>query len=389
MRLGIVGGVLQGMEAAYLAGKAGYQTVVIDRWDKAPALSIGDEAIVLDVVKDQAGARRVFSDCDAVIPANENIETLRSLDRMFRDLEVPLLFDMSAYEISSSKVRSNGYLKGLGLPIPRPWPECGYPVVVKPSGQSGSVGVLRATNEAELESGISAIQRMNDDPVVQEFIDGPNISVEVIGDGIKAAPMVLTEILLDEAYDCRMVRCPLEGTTPELESIFGEYSRRLAEGLSLRGIMDVEAIVQDGVPKILEIDARIPSQTPAAVYHATGINLLERLVEALVFDKLEEGPAPHRGAAVYEHILVDSGIVRSCGEGSFSQVRDPRIEPGLFGSDEMITDYLPDKETWRATIICSGRTSDEAWAKRLRCLERIQEHSDLASSQDRPTEVYP
>lgn len=389
MRLGIVGGVLQGMEAVYLAGKAGYETVVIDRWDKAPAMSLADEAIVLDVVKDQVGAKKVFSDCDAVIPANENLETLRDLDRMFRDLEVPLLFDMSAYELSSSKACSNKYLKELELPLPTPWPECGYPVVVKPSGQSGSVGVHRVTSDAELEKSISAIREMKDDPIVQEFVEGPNISIEVIGDGTKAAPMVLTEVLLDESYDCRMVRCPVEGASPELESILGGYAKSIAEGISLRGIMDVEAIVRDGVPKILEIDARIPSQTPAAVYHATGTNLLEKLVGALVLGKLDEVPVLHRGAAIYEHVLVDKGIITSCGEGSFSQVREPRIEAGLFGSDEMITDYRPGKAVWRATIICSGHTSEEAWAKRMRCLEGIREQSDMAFFQDWTSEVHP
>jgi pyrrolysine biosynthesis protein PylC len=388
LKLGIVGGVLQGMEAAYLAGKAGFQTVVIDRWDKAPALSMADDSIVLDVVKDQAGAKKVFSDCDAVIPANENLETLRTLYRMFMDLEVPLLFDMSAYELSSSKARSNLRFLELGLPLPKSWPECGFPAIVKPSGQSGSVGVFRATNEVELENGISIIREMNDEPIVQEFVDGPNISIEVIGDGIKAEPMVLTEVLLDEAYDCRMVRCPLEETSPDLENIFGEYARDIAVSMSLRGIMDVEAIVQDGVPKVLEIDARIPSQTPAAVYHATGMNLLERLVEALVFEKLDERPAPTRGAAVYEHIIVEKGMLRSCGEGSFSKIRDPRVEPGLFGSDEMITDFQPDKEVWRATIICSGQTYEEAWAKRMRCIASIQEQCDLPS-QVRTSEAYP
>lgn len=37
MRLCIVGGALQGMEAVFLASKAGYETVVIDRRPDAPA----------------------------------------------------------------------------------------------------------------------------------------------------------------------------------------------------------------------------------------------------------------------------------------------------------------------------------------------------------------
>ncbi len=40
MLIGIVGGRLQGMEAVYLAKKAGFETLVIDRKEDAPATSI-------------------------------------------------------------------------------------------------------------------------------------------------------------------------------------------------------------------------------------------------------------------------------------------------------------------------------------------------------------
>lgn len=38
--MGIVGGKLQGMEAVYLARRAGIRTLVIDRREDAPAVSI-------------------------------------------------------------------------------------------------------------------------------------------------------------------------------------------------------------------------------------------------------------------------------------------------------------------------------------------------------------
>ncbi|MBI0584192.1 MAG: 3-methylornithine--L-lysine ligase PylC [Methanomassiliicoccus sp.] len=376
MKLGIVGGVLQGMEAAYLARKAGYQTVVFDRWDEAPAFSLADESIVLDVVKERKKAMRWLADCDAVLPANENMETLRMLDDMFRETEVPMLFDLKAYEISSSKVLSNQYMERQGVPMPGSWPECGYPVVVKPSGQSGSAGVIKATCDADLQRGIQKVRELNDEVIVQEFVEGPNISIEVIGNGSEAAPMVLTEVVLDNSYDCRMVKCPVDGITDEVSRSFSSDAQKLAEGISLRGIMDVEAIVKDGLPKVLEIDARIPSQTPAAVYHATGINLVERLVEALVEDKVDPN-CPRHGAAIYEHIAVDGNVLRFCGEGAFSEVRRPRIEPGLFGSDEMITDFEAGKKCWRATIICSGATPENAWARRTRCIHDLMEQNSL------------
>jgi pyrrolysine biosynthesis protein PylC len=104
-RIAIVGGALQGMEAVLLSKAAGFEAVVLDRKESAPAMSICDEPIHLDPTKDPDGAKKVFEGCDAVIPACEEIDLLRCLDSM--DMDVPLLFDLNSYGISSSKNRSN------------------------------------------------------------------------------------------------------------------------------------------------------------------------------------------------------------------------------------------------------------------------------------------
>lgn len=382
-----MGGVLQGMEAAYLARKAGYETVVVDRWADAPALSLADEAVVLDVVEKADEARRLFADCDAVLPANEDLRTLTALDRMFRTMDVPLLFDLKAYQTSSSKLLSNRLMERLGVPTPRPWPECGYPAVVKPSGQSGSTGVVKACTPEDMEKGLQRIREMGDEAVVQEFVDGPNISIEVIGDGERALPLVLTEVVLDDVYDCKMVLCPVPGLGPEVAEAFRGHGRALAEGLSLRGVMDVEAIVHLGVAKVLEIDARLPSQTPAAVLNATGVNLVEVLAEALAGDGLPDDLPVRQGAAVYEHVAVDGHRMRSCGECSLSQMRRPRLERGLFGADEAITDFDPGKERWYATLICTGSTAEEAWAKHQSCLRQMIESNDITQYVDLAPEM--
>lgn len=380
MRLGIVGGALQGMEAAYLAKKAGYETVVIDRRKSAPAFSLADESMVLDVTKHRDKVKKACAECDAVIPANENLGALVELDRIFHEIGVPFLFDLDAYKLSSSKALSNRYFEKLGVPTPAPWPQCGFPVVVKPSSQSGSVGVMRVSNGEELERGKQRIIALGDEAVIQGFVEGISISIEVIGDGKRAVPLILTEVMIDDDYDCKMVRCPVAGLDREAVESFTHYAKAMAEGLHLRGIMDVEAIVEGGIPKVLEIDARIPSQTPAAVYHATGLNMLELLVKAIADGKLDEHHPIHGGAAIYEHIVVDGRFARSCGEGHISEIRRPRIETGLFGSDEMITDYSPAKRNWRGTMICTGQTPQKAWAKRLRCIENIMRQNGLTGS---------
>ena len=108
MKIGIVGGALQGMEAVLLAKKAGYESLVIDRKSTAPAASLADHLVLCDVVNDTETAKRIFSDCDAVIPACEELDALHILCKEVPAVDMPLLFDMHAYEISCSKERSTG-----------------------------------------------------------------------------------------------------------------------------------------------------------------------------------------------------------------------------------------------------------------------------------------
>ncbi len=369
MRLAIVGGALQGMEAAYLSERAGYETVVIDRKPYAPALALADEVHVTDPVKDPDKAMRIFSDCDAVIPACEELDLLKMLDSSLRGTEIPLLFDMKSYEISCSKERSNILMEKAGVPLPRPWPECGFPVIVKPSCQSGSIGVTAARNEAERQAGLRKVADLNDVPIVQEFVSGRSISIEAIGNGDKARAFVTTEVVLDRKYDCKMVRCNPDIITAEEDSMFRDVCRKTAELMHLNALMDMEAIDTPKGLRVLEIDARIPSQTPAAIEAGSGINLLKELVDCAM-GKVSSGKDSRR-AGVYEHYVFRDGILSTSGEKEFGHIRDPRICEGLFGSDRMITDYEPGKTEWHATVITEGRDEADADRKRLAVRERM------------------
>lgn len=47
--VGVVGGKLQGVEAAYLARKAGWEVRVVDRRPRVPASDLGDSFAQIDV----------------------------------------------------------------------------------------------------------------------------------------------------------------------------------------------------------------------------------------------------------------------------------------------------------------------------------------------------
>lgn len=375
MRLAIVGGALQGMEATYLAKKAGIETVVLDRRDTAPALSICDEPVVLNPLEDPSEARRVFDSCDAVIPACEELDLLEGLDSMMSGTDVPLLFDLESYRLSCSKNRSNEVMQSVGVPLPKPWPECGFPAIVKPSSQSGSIGVTVAMNQQDVDRGLEFIRSIGDEPVMQEFVHGKSVSIEVIGNGETARSYVTTEVVLDTNYDCKMVRCNPNILSEEDETEFRRVGKDVAERMGLKALMDVEAILTPKGLRILEIDARIPSQTPAAILQGTGVNLLEELMTTALGKPVDREPV--RGSSVYRHLVFKDGVLRSSGEKEFGKVRNPVISQGLFGSEESISDYEPGKREWRATLMHSGATEEEVDEKCRLSIERILDECSI------------
>nr|WP_242976009.1 ATP-grasp domain-containing protein [Desulfosporosinus sp. FKB] len=110
--------------------------------------------------------------------------------------------------------------------------------------------------------------------VIEEYLEGPSYSIEVIGIAGNYQVFQITELEMDGDYDCKRVLAPVE-LGDQLIREFEKITLKLASDLSLNGIMDVETILQNGKLKVLEIDARLPSQTPTAVYYSTGVNMVE------------------------------------------------------------------------------------------------------------------
>ena len=385
MKLAIVGGALQGMEAVYLSKKAGFSTVVLDRKKTAPAGFLADRFELCDVVKEPERAKEIFSGCDAVIPAVEELDALETLDRIVPECGIPFLFDLQSYRTSCSKEKSNELMASIGVPLPQPWPECGFPIIVKPSSQSGSIGVSVANNEAERLKGLAAVEKLGDTPIQQEFVSGKSVSIEVIGNGKTARGYITTEVVLNYNYDCKQVVCEPGILSPEEDAQFARIGADIGTRMGLKALMDVEAIRTKKGLRVLEIDARIPSQTPAAICAATGINLLEELVYTTLGK--ETGKVSTGGCSIYEHYHIINGAIITCGEKEFGHVTRPYLNRNFFGADEAITDYSPDKNEWWATVINSGKTMSEVLSKRRQFITNVMRDLELEEYIDKSPEM--
>ena len=406
MRLLIVGGKLQGTEAVYLAAKAGWETVLVDRREAPPAAGLADRHVVADIAADESRARTLVTTCDAVLPACEDMATLEWLAARVPAWGVPLLFDLDAYRVSQSKRASQRLFADLDVPRPLPWPACGFPAVVKPDVASGSEGVAVVADAAELAAALARLAAAGHEPLIEEYVAGPSLSLEVLAWGGHAVALQVTGLEFDATYDCERVVAPVgeaeaggpaaagpggscawaHAVAPGALAAFDAAAVRLAVGLGLNGLMDVEVMAPGPEPKVLEIDARLPSQTPTAVFWSSGLNIVELLLETArraAPPTVERAP---RRACVYQHVRARDGLLEVAGEHVMGSAAPLQLVKGFFGVDEALTDYRRGARAWAATLIATGADVDEARARADEAVGELarRERIDVVPEADGP-----
>lgn len=400
MRVAIAGGGLQGVELCWLARKAGWETLLVDRRPAPPALRLADGFVQADVTRLEAEGREAaerMAGADIVIPALEDAAALEALGAWCARRGLPFAFDPEAYAVTASKLRSRELFLRCGTPIPRPFASgepqgparnggCavqdagegllsgpgtgGFPLIVKPSAGSGSRGVRLIRDAAEW-AGLLAEGFDPQGWIVESWCPGPSYSLEICGTPGHYRVFQVTGLLMDEVFDCRGVLAPSDAPPAAIREMEAELLK-LAEALRLRGLMDLEVILAPDGLRVLEIDARFPSQTPTAVWLSTGWNLAEYLVSCFI--PYEPAPGWESPRCVrYEHVcrtedgeIVCRGEHVMAGAGPLEGLRD------FFGADEALLGGDFPSGAWAATLMFHGATPEEVEARRDACLARLR-----------------
>lgn len=372
MRVAVIGGGLQGIEAVCLAQKAGWDVCLIDRKPAPPASGLVDQFVQCDVAS-SAGFGSVLAEVDLILPALEDVAALESLGHSARDEGIPFVFDAAAYAVSLSKSASNRLFERLALPMPLPWPQCDLPLVAKPAVGSGSRGVRLFTDDKHLQACFPA-DRSYDEWVLQEYLPGSFHSLEVIGYRNHYQALQVTDLAMDAAFDCKRVLAPSQ-LPDDLSKAFEQMALTVAGAVKLNGIMDIEVVRCGSTLKVLEIDARLPSQTPLTVLGSCGLNMVEVLGD-LFCGRREACPVPPIAfkGAILEHVRLSAGLLEIGGEHIMTTGGPLHMEREFFGADEAITNYKAGQTEWVATLIINADDRAAAWRKRNHVIEQIMAH---------------
>jgi biotin carboxylase len=174
----------------------------------------------------------------------------------------------------------------------------GYPVVLKPRGLAGSMGVILAASEAQLDEAYETaytpwypgVPTYEDGVLVETYLDGPEISIDgAMVDG-RYAPMFVARKQLSEHPYFQETGHVVDATDelqrqPELMEML--ETAHLALGLR-RGMTHSEVRLTSNGPRIVEINARLGGDLiPYVGMLATGIDPARVAVDTVV------GREPH------------------------------------------------------------------------------------------------
>lgn len=159
------------------------------------------------------------------------------------------------------------FFQRLGLPTPRSWlpnqidaARTEYPLFIKPRGGSAAKNTFKARNARELEFFLDYVP----EPLVQEFLPGPEITNDVICD---LAGEVLA-VVSRQRIEVRWGEVA-KGVTlydPQIT----DACVKIAHALPAVGPITVQCMLKDGIPHFTEINARLGGGVPLGI--AAGVD---------------------------------------------------------------------------------------------------------------------
>ncbi len=276
----VVGGGIEAVPGLERAKQMGLHLVVSDRDPEAPGFAVADDRLLAstyDIQATVAAARKYHNGVrrfDGVMCIASDIP--RTVAAVAADLGLPGISEESA-RLSSDKLDMKLKFRRDGVPVP--WFSLvesaarlreivvsrGFPLVLKPVDSRGARGVLRLTEAVDLNWAyeFSASQSPSGRVMVEEFLDGPQISTEsIVLEGVAYTPG-----LADRNYEF------LDRFAPHIIENGGDLPTRLSaeEQQSMRdlvqqaavsmgvrnGVVKGDVVFHEGKPFIIELATRL------------------------------------------------------------------------------------------------------------------------------------
>ncbi|MFD3563486.1 ATP-grasp domain-containing protein [Streptomyces sp. NPDC058686] len=181
----------------------------------------------------------------------------------------------------------------------------GYPIVLKPAARAASIGVIRVNRAEELPAGFefaSAGAREGIESthvLVEEYLDGPEVSVECVTHrGHTTAVAVTRKTLGDPPFFEEVAHC-VDASDPLLVTVAPVAAAAIKALGITDGVQHVEMRLVNGRPRLVEVNARIGGDMIGhLVSLATGIDLARAAADVACGHTPDLTPTRNGAAAI-------------------------------------------------------------------------------------------
>jgi len=203
-------------------------------------------------------------DIDLLVPLNDHempplVEHIAEFERLGVR---PLVLGPDTYRFTEDKLETYRFFVDLGVPTPETWTpdeanDAGvdFPRFVKPRRGSSGKDAFLARNQREFEFFVDYVN----DPLVQEYIEGPEITSDVLCDAAGSVRSVVSrrriEVRAGEVS---------KGTTV-IDTDVIERCVQIAQGLKATCPITVQCMVRDDVALFTEVNPRFGGGVPLAL----------------------------------------------------------------------------------------------------------------------------
>jgi len=296
-------------------------------------------------------------------------------------------------ELMGNKIAARTEMKKDGVPVTPGTEKCvtdftnardiarevGYPVICKPAGGGGGIGMTIVNDEGELKSAIESSQAIAKstfglaDVYIEKYITHPrHIEFQILGDSFgNVIHLGERECSIQRRHQKLIEESPSPALTPELRARMGAAAVKAGKWVKYEGAGTIEFLFSNGNFYFMEANTRVQVEHPVTEM-VTGIDIVKeqiRVASGLPLSMTQEDVKP-RGWAIECRINAEDPLNKftPC-PGKLKGYRSPggvgiRVDSGVY------TRYIipPIYDPMISKLIAWGRDRDEAIARMRRAL---------------------
>ena len=231
-------------------------------------------------------------------------QTAIKLAKFFKEMDIPILGTKPEdIDMAEDREKFDALLEELNIKRPKGkavWSleegikeasDLGYPVLVRPSYVLGGQGMEITYNEEELKRYLShAFIKDKKNPVlIDRYLLGKEIEVDAICDGEDILiPGIMEHLERAGVHSGDSISVyPTQNVSNQMKDEIVEETRRIALGLKVKGMINIQYIEYKGDLYIIEVNPR-SSRTVPYISKVTGVPMIELATRAMLGEKLKD-----------------------------------------------------------------------------------------------------